>query len=413
MSEEAAAVTDEPQQSEENQNEPSDMVQALPEPDADTLSFTDALENALSKMDSASEQAPEAQTQSEPEPAPEPEATPEPEPTTEPEATPEAEAEPESDDSEKTPLDDLSEDIGDDWTPKAANRFKQLKEELRNSSSELETLRQKNIEHEAQIKELTALNETEDPKALQEKLAEYEQEKMFNNLEETEAYKNRVTEPLHELLEQTEAVAEKYGIDSEALIDAVAMEDEAEQDKALADLLSVASDRDKARIYRVVDSVEPIMEMRQAMYENVEQAVAEAKEADEQRSNQKIAQDVQIRSQVATEVSERVTEKLPFLKAIEGFDMATATEAAAKADPNTIHPVDNAYNAIASNILPTVVKEYVSMRKEVELLTDRLASYENAEPSSTSGAAVTANEAGKRTADNLSFEDAVNAAFAG
>ena len=155
------------------------------------------------------------------------------------------------------------------------------------------------------------------------------------------------------------------------------------------------------------------MEMRQAMYENVEQAVAEAKEADEQRTNEKIAQEVKIRSQVATEVSERVTEKLPFLKAIEGFDMATATEAAAKADPNTIHPVDNAYNAIASNILPTVVKEYVSMRKEVELLTDRLASYENAEPSSTSGAAVTANEAGSRPPADMSFEDAVNAAFAG
>ena len=39
MSEEAAAVTDAPQQSEENQNEPSDMVQALPEPDADTLQW--------------------------------------------------------------------------------------------------------------------------------------------------------------------------------------------------------------------------------------------------------------------------------------------------------------------------------------------------------------------------------------
>ena len=307
----------------------------------------------------------------------------------------------------------MSEDVGDDWTPKAANRFKQLKEELKNSSSELETLRQKSIEHEARIKELTAINESEDPKAMQEKLAEYEQEKMFTNLEETEAYRQRVTEPLHDLLGQTEEVAEKYGIDAEALIDAVAMEDEVEQDKALEDLMSLASDRDKARIYRVIENVEPIMEIRTAMYENVEQAVAEAKASDEQRANQRLAEAAKMRQQVANEVGDRVTEKLPFLKAIEGFDMSAATEAASNSDPSTIHPVDHAYNAIASQILPTVVKEYASMRKEVEMLTDRLAEYEGAEPTVSSGSAVTPAAAAGQTRDNMTFEESVNAAFAG
>ena len=408
MSEDAAPA---PETTEATEPTPESAVEALPEPADSGVSFTDALEQALSKMDNAAEAIPEPEPEPEPEPKPEPEPEPEPEPAPEAEAPPEAEKN--SEESDVAPLDQLSEDVGDDWTPKAANRFKQLKEELKNSSSELETLRQKNIEHEAQIKELTAINESEDPKAMQEKLAQYEQEKMFTNLEETDAYKQRVTEPLQSLLDQTEEIAEKYGIDAEALIDAVAMEDEGEQDKALEDLMSLASDRDKSRIYRVIENVEPIMAVRSAMYEDVEQAVAEAKEADERLEKKKLVEQAAIRKQVASEVGDRVTEKLPFLKALEGFDMSAATEAASNSDPSTIHPVDHAYNAIASQILPTVVKEYASMRKEVEMLTDRLAEYEGAEPTVSSGSAVTPAAAAGQTRDNMTFEESVNAAFAG
>jgi len=406
MSEEAAPA---PEATEAAEPTPEAAVEALPETGSDGSSFTDALEQALTNMDSAAADIPAPEPEPTPEPTPEPAA----EPTPEPAVDPFPEAEKTSDDSESTPLDQLSEDIGDDWTPKAANRFKQLKEELKTSSSELENLRQKSTEHEARIKELTAINDSEDPKAMQEKLAQYEQEKMFTNLEETEAYKRKVTEPLQDLLDQTESVAEKYGIDADALIDAIAMEDEAAQDTALEELLSLATDRDKSRVYRVIENLEPLMDVRQAMHENVAQAVAEAKEADEQRANQKLAQQSKIRQQVASEVGDRVAEKLPFLNALEGFDMAAAKEAASNSDPSTIHPVDHAYNSIASKILPTVVKEYASMRKEVEMLTDRLAEYEGAEPTVSSGSAVTPAAAAGQTRDNLTFEESVNAAFAG
>ena len=377
---------------------PDTVVESLPDAGNEPASFSDALEQALEKMGA---EAPE----------PEPEVAPEPEPEPEAETAPEPEAaEKTTEEAEVAPLDQLSEDVGDDWTPKAASRFKQLKAELKNSSSELETLRQKSVEHEARIKELSAINEADDPKALQEKLAQYEQEKMFTNLEETDAYKQRVTKPLRELLDSTEAVAEKYGIDAEALVDAVALTDEAEQDKALEGLLELATDRDKSRIYRVIENIEPLMAVRKAMHDNVEQAVAEAKEADEQKQKQKLATQYKVREQVATEVGDRVSEKLPFLKAVEGFDMSAAKEAAVNSDPTTIHPVDHAYNTIASQILPTVVREYASMRKEIEVLTDRLAEFEGAEP--TESGHTPSSAAGlQQSSDNLSFEESISAAF--
>jgi len=400
MSEEAAVETA-PEAAPEVAVEatPDTVVESLPDAGNEPASFSDALEQALEKMGA---EAPEP----EPEVAPEPEPEPEPEAETAPE--PEA-AEKTTEEAEVAPLDQLSEDVGDDWTPKAASRFKQLKEELKNSSSELETLRQKSVEHEARIKELSAINEADDPKALQEKLAQYEQEKMFTNLEETEAYKQRVTKPLRELLDSTEAVAEKYGIDAEALVDAVALTDEAEQDKALEGLLELATDRDKSRIYRVIENIEPLMAVRKAMHDNVEQAVAEAKEADEQKQKQKLATQYKVREQVATEVGDRVSEKLPFLKAVEGFDMSAAKEAAVNSDPTTIHPVDHAYNTIASQILPTVVREYASMRKEIEVLTDRLAEFEGAEP--TAGHIPSSAAGLQQSSDNLSFEESISAAF--
>ena len=400
----------------------NDTVEALPEPSQE-LSFTDALEQALAQVGEAAEtiEEPEKEEKEEP-PAQEAEEEKEAEETEETEEQPEEaketeeseEVEEKEDDTTKTPLDELSEDVGDDWTPKAAKRFKQLKDELKSSTSEIETLRQKTEEYESKIKELTAMNEAEDPAALKEKLEQFEQEQKFNNLEETEAYKQAVTEPLKDLLDQTEQIAEKYGIDTEALIDAVAMEDETEQDKVLEDLLSLASDRDKSRIFRVIEATEPIMQARQDMYENVEQAIAEAQEADRKAEAQSIAERVKERQDAVADVATRVSEKLPFLSGIEGFDMEPVKEKAAESDPTTLHPVDHAYNSIASQILPTVVKEYASLRKELDTVTDRLAEYEQAEPNSTAtGESLTSQGAAANKDRKMRFEEAVNAAFAG
>jgi hypothetical protein len=68
-----------------------------------------------------------------------------------------------------------------------------------------------------------------------------------------------------------------------------------------------------------------------------------------------------------------------------------------------------AYNAVSAQILPSIVREYVTLQKEVDALTDRLAEYEDAEPA-MSGAV---NESSKRAgvSDAATFEERVNAAL--
>jgi hypothetical protein len=375
-------------------------VDALPDA-TEPSSFEASLEAAFASLD----QAPA-------EPEPEPAAEPEPEPAAEPEPEPVAEESVEQDtgDQESDPIEDLTEDIGDDWTPKAAHRFKELKTELKTNRSELEQLRQQSKEYESKIQELTGLVENKDVEQLQSKLAEYEQQQALSNLEQTQAYQTAVSEPLAYLVEQADQIADKYEVDPDALVDIISLDDPQEQEEQLAELLPNASDRDKARIFRIMEEVDPIIQRREQLYQNADAALAEAKQLEEQQLAANAAEQAQLRQNVTRNVVERVQQKLPFLKGIEGLDMQAIQQKAAETDPSVLHPVDHAYNAVSAQVFPTVVRQYLEMRKEVETLTDRLAEYEDAEPA-MSGQTKASSVTGSGLSDDMTFEQRVNAAL--
>ncbi len=375
-------------------------------------SFMDALDAAFAGMETGGSQAETTPDPApEPEPEPEIEAAAEPEPEPEPEQEAEAVPEPEAvEDDTPDPLADLSEDIGDDWTPKAASRFKQLKEELRSSNTELQTLRQQQQEYEKKVQELTGLAENNDVQALQQKVEKYEQAQMFSDLEQTEAYQQAVAEPLQIIVEQAAEIAEKYGADADALIDVMSMSDQDEQDSALNDILHEANDRDRASIYNLINNIDPILSRRNHMWENAEAAFKEAELLAEQKSQQEAAEKLRVRQEVAQNVAERVQQKLPFLSGVEGLDMKAIQEKAAEVDPSVMHPVDFTFNSISAQLLPTVVREFIAMRAENAALTDRLAEYEDAEPT-MSGNAPTSGQVVSGAGAESSFEDAINAAF--
>ena len=264
--------------SEETAVEATDPVEALPE--SAQMDFSSALDAAFEKLEN-------------PEPEPEPETEPQAEESQE---TPEAEVEESSEEEsseeseetteEKTesfdPTDDLDSEVGDDWTPKAASRFKQLKAELKSSTDELETLRQQVAENESKVKELSGAAEATDIEALEKKLAEYERDKMFTNLEDTEAYKLSVTEPLDKLIDT-----------------ALAIQDSTEQDEILGELLADANDRDRAKVYRVIEDISPILDKRASMMENASEALNEANAAKEKQGEVQAAERAKERQNAA------------------------------------------------------------------------------------------------------------------
>lgn len=375
-------------------------IDALPDATEPT-SFEATLEAAFANLD----QAP-----AEPEPVAEepPAAEPEPEPVAE-ESSEEVQDTGNEVQESDDPIENLTEDIGDEWTPKAANRFKELKTELKTNRSELEQLRQQSAEYESKIQELTGLAENKDVEQLQERLAEYEQQQALSNLEQTQAYQQAVSQPLEALVEQADQIADKYEVDSDALIDVLSLDDPQEQEEQLSELMPNASDRDKAKIYRIMEDIDPILQRREQLYANADAALHEAKYLEEQQSAATAAENAQLRQNITKNVVERVQEKLPFLKGIEGLDMSAIQQKASETDPTVLHPVDHAYNAVSAQVFPTVVRQYLEMRKEVESLTDRLAEYEDAEPAMSGQTKAPA--AGAGVSDSASFEERVNAAL--
>jgi len=359
-------------------------------------SFEAALNAAFSGLDAEAAEAKE--TPNEPaEPEVKETETPEPE-----------EKSGDTDQPEVDLLDELTEDV--EWTPKAANRFKQLKEELKDSRSELDQLRQRTKEQESKINEMTALVENKDVEELQARVEQYEHAQMFSNLEQSNAYKESVTKPLEALMGQADVIADKYDIDPNMLIDVIALDDSDAQDEKISELLPNASDRDKARIYRIIEELNPILERRKVLFENVEAASREAEMLQETKNKQELAEKARHRSDVTKNVMERITEKLPFVKTIEGLDLKAIESKAAGIDPSVIHPVDFAYNAVSAQLFPKVVREYVAMRKEIESLTDKLAEYETAEPTISGGSASKSNKSGGGAAEG-NFLDAINRAM--
>lgn len=362
-------------------------IDALPDA-TEPASFEASLEAAFANMDQAT---------TDPEP---PTADPEPEPES-------VEPEPEIQDTD--PIESLTDDIGDDWTPKAANRFKELKTELKTNRSELDMLRQQSAEYQSKIQELTGLVENKDVEQLQERLAQYEQQQALTNLEQTPAYHQAVSQPLEALVEQADQIADKYEIDSDALIDVLSLDDPQQQEEQLSELMPNASDRDKAKIYRIMEDIDPILQRREHLYANADAALAEAKQLEQQQQAARAAENAQLRQNITRNVVERVQQKLPFLSGIDGLDMSAIQQKASETDPSVLHPVDHAYNAVSAQVFPTVVRQYLEMRKEVESLTDRLAEYEEAEPAMSGQTKAPAARAG--VSDNASFEERVNAAL--
>lgn len=328
-----------------------------------------------------------------------------PEPAAPAETTPSAE--------ENTPVAD-TDDLGfeteaKDWTPQAARRFKELKAELKTYKTRAEELEQDTAQKASRLQELEALADNPEYSNLQERVAQYEQQMLVSKLEQSQAYQSLVEQPLLNLVTEADAIAEKYQVDSNGLLDIIAMDDEAAQEEQLAELLAAASDRDKFRIYKIIEEIQPILEQRRVLQENAQEALQEAEALDQARSRADLAQRVQQRQEAANSVADKLRSKVAFLSGVDGVDLDQLAKEAAQIDPATLDHVHSTYQAIAAKLLPKMVGQYMSLQKEIDSLTSRLADYDRAAPKA-GGGSLNIGQA-QASSDNKSFVDAVAAAF--
>ena len=308
------------------------------------------------------------------------------------------------------PADDLdSIEEPKDWTPQAARRFKELKAELKTYRTKAEELESTVTQRDARLQELEAVADNPEFKTLQDRVAEYEQQMLVTKLEQSQAYRSLVDEPLGVLVGEADSLATKYNIESGSLLDAIAESDEATQEEALSELLASATDRDKFRVYKIIEEIKPILEQRRVLQENAQEALLEAEELDRARNQQQLADRATQRLQAATSVADKLQSKLTFLSSMDGVDLKAMAKDAAASDPASLDAITGTYQAMAAKLLPKMANEYLSLQREIESLTERLAEYDKATPRAGGG---TGNYGAQSAADgNKSFLDAVSAAF--
>lgn len=379
-------------------------VEQLPEETPIENSFEDAIDRA---MDSLDKDISGETKETEPEP----------------EVVEEGNEEPPESYDEPLPGDDLDAELND-WTPKAAKRFKQLKEERKQYRSELDDLRQKTNHYETKIRELSGGEDSIE--ALQERIAEYEHDRTINNLEKSQVYQEVIDIPLRDTVASIEALANQYDLDADEIIELVSEENVGEppetnpdgsryitKDERLESLLATAPLRVQAEMLNQIKYVDEIFDRQGELFQNAEEALREAELVEEERRNHEAAQRAQERSIVTENVMGRIQEKIPFIKDMDGVDMEALTEEVASVDPMDAHLVDQQYAFAVSKLFPSVVREYLSLQRELETVTDRLSEYEDAEPGSGSTVRGSMPSSNPSSKGEGGFLDRVNAALGG
>jgi hypothetical protein len=300
------------------------------------------------------------------------------------------------------------------WTPEAARRFKELKTELKTYKAQTRELEANFKQRESRLTELEATAKDPEYAAMRERLAEFETNTLLTRLEESTAYKSLVTEPIAALVAGADEIANRHGIDPDSLLNAIAISDEAEQEERLSEVLAEVSERDKFRVYRIIEDMKPILAQRDALKENSQAALAEAQALDEERSRAKFSERAKERHSAAVQVADKLKSKLTFLSGMEGVDLSTIAADVAKINPADLDLVEGSYQAMAGKLLPKVASRILSQQREIDALTEQLAEYANAAPRAGGGFSPGPNGSRQQgPATGTSFLDAVTNAFGG
>lgn len=381
----------------------SESIESAPEAESSGGDFFSSIEAAFNAAESpALEPAPE--------PAPEPDSgngqgessdiedVPEIKEGTEPESTlPIDEEAPE-------PSNDDQEELGG----KAGRRFKQIKNELKQANTDLLQARQQLEERDRLVQELQS--RTKDSEEVEQTIAQYEQALAITKLESTKAYQNEVQAPMVRIVETVDSIAAKYEIDSDELIEVLSYSDRDRQDDALENLLQGVKERDKLAIYALAEQVPLIVARKQLLSDNAAEALAELEQIDSAQAKQELAKAYELRQQAAQQVHDKLISKVPFLKTIEDLDFSNVTKRAGDTDFDGLDLHNKVYSKIAGDMLPKIVREFASLRSELEDALDELESFKKSSPKTGSGSA---SSTGQTTRASGSFVDAINAALGG
>lgn len=319
-----------------------------------------------------------APTEPEPTPAPSPAPDPQPEPeSTKVDPLKEITGEEEPTKS-KLPIDEEGEEeVEEVPKDKAGYRIKELKEEIKTKwKPELAAKEQEIAQMKARLAEIEA--EAARAKDLEEKTKQYEQELSVLELTKTEAWQREIKEPTTAISESLMEISERYGIDYDKLAEAVENRDNKAARSAIRDLVS-GLDVSPDDLYEINDlrgKMQPILGRMEELYANADKALLELKAQSEQQTAEQIAARAEERRKATALVAEKVASKIPML----AEEIKTLTAQVGETDFDSLDPQNKAYNTLAGNLLPKMLKQLSKLKSEYDTALDELEQFRRSKP---------------------------------
>lgn len=355
---------------------------------SEDVSFVDSFQAFLQTGSAPAKAAP---APVEPEPAPEPKPKPVKAKAADPIKALDDAAPQDDPDSMNLPIDDMGKDEpeaeaeGSEDNPYEKGtpqhrRFEQFRKENGGLRTELEAERQSRIQIEAKLKEIEAA--AAKAQELEEKIRGYEAKITVSNLTESEAYKEQIAKPLIGILERSDAIADRYGIDRDQLAETLEITDDKTRRAAFKELTSgLDIDPDDALEMRALaKEVIPLKARREELLANADKALAELEASKTRAEQEATLRAAEERKETVDKVAKHITTKLPFLKSLEGVDFDELVASVKESDFNALDTPNKAYSQIAAQLLPKLVKSYDSAIRQVEQLSDDLAKYKKQTP---------------------------------
>lgn len=269
--------------------------------------------------------------------------------------------------------------------PHTGIKFKEAREELRQAREEVAKLKANSVDS-AEMQELRA--KVADYENLQTDYKELKQNAALNDYRQTDEYDNQVTQPYTELQKMANLLEKSSGIDEGTILKAISNSDPNIQNQAISELEDRLDTRTLSRVNGMADQMIMLYGREDQIASQAEARLSEYNER--QTSEQAVASEEQRRvfgSHVDGTFSQ-FENKIPMLISEDGGRSEAYGDMLNKAkslDFSSMDGENQAFAAMASVLLPSVVKQYKQAQGEIRDLKALNNEYKGATPSSSGG----------------------------
>ena len=258
---------------------------------------------------------------------------------------------------------------------------KVLKQSVSELESEKKALETRVEEMESQLK---------DYEEVRSEMDTYRKERSVLQIRQTPEYQKEVSEPIAEILGESDEVAKTYakdGLTPAEVEEALAVSDRRERRRKIHELADRVGmeDADRETLVELGVQMAPVLARRNEILEDAEAGLRELMAAKERREEEEALVRADERKRAATAVTRRMETKIPFLSSLKGVNLKKLQDHVIEKDPSSMDMANLVYNQMAGQLFPTLVQRFMDLQEEHDVIMDELEALRTGAPGAGPG----------------------------